>query len=283
MLQLTANGLSFSCLTLGDGPLALLLHGFPDTPHTWLVVMEGLANAGFRAVAPAMRGYHPTDIPEDGDYRIPTLGRDALALITALGVESAAVIGHDWGATAAYAAANLGPERVTALVTLAIPPPRIIRPSLGLLFRAPHFAAFQLGPLSRWYARRGDLAYIDHLYTIWSPTWTDSRSHRDAIEADLRRPGRLKAALSYYQAMSAFLPNTVANTVVRRRISQPSLLFAGADDGALRIALDYAGVEGCFTGPMELVEVEGAGHFIQAEQPAAVLERLIPFLRDHLC
>src|SRR5213078_1539062 len=91
-----ANGLRFAYLEQGSGPLVLLLHGFPDTAHTWDRALAELARGGYRAVAPFMRGYFPTAIPSDGRYDADTLGRDALALIEALGEESAVVVGHDW-------------------------------------------------------------------------------------------------------------------------------------------------------------------------------------------
>lgn len=278
-ITVAANGLNFTCLSEGTGPLVLLLHGFPDRADSWAPIMAGLADAGFRAVAPYMRGYHPTEIPSDGDYRVPTLGRDALALITALGEESAAVVGHDWGASVAYAAANLGPEKVSRLVTLAIPHPRILKPSLGVLLRARHFTVFQFGALARWYTRRNDLAYIDYLYRYWSPTWPDPQAHIDAIKEDFRRPGRLEAALGYYAAMSDSIKKNADNKAITGRTSQPSLVFVGDDDGALRFESDFAGIEGCFTGGLRLIKVPGAGHFIPAEKPDAVLAELVPFLK----
>ena len=279
-LTLSANGLTFTCLCQGEGPLVLLLHGFPDRADSWAPIMAGLAGAGFRAVAPYMRGYHPTDIPADGDYRSPTLGRDALALIEALGAESAAVVGHDWGASAAYSAANLGGDRVARLVTLAIPHPRIIKPSLDVIRRARHFALFQLGPFARWYTRRNDLDYIAYLYRYWSPTWPDPQAHIDAIKEDFRRPGRLEAALRYYTAMSDALKRNDDNRAINSRTTQPTLLFIGEDDGALNYETDFAGIEDCFTGGLTLVMVPGAGHFIPAEKPDVVLESLIPFLQE---
>jgi pimeloyl-ACP methyl ester carboxylesterase len=108
-----ANGLHFAYLEEGSGPLVLLLHGFPDTAHTWDHLRSGIAAKGYRAVSPFMRGYRPTAIPaHDADQE--TLARDALALIEALGATEAVVIGHDWGASAAYGAAALAPERVTS-------------------------------------------------------------------------------------------------------------------------------------------------------------------------
>src|SRR6202161_4476444 len=113
-----ANGLRFAYLEEGSGPLVLLLHGFPDTAHTWDDLRPRIAAKGYRAVSPYMRGYQPTAIPaRDADQE--TLARDPLALIDALGASEAVVIGHDWGASAAYGAAALGPDRVKKLFVLA--------------------------------------------------------------------------------------------------------------------------------------------------------------------
>src|SRR5258708_3650864 len=98
MIQyVTANGVRFAYLEEGRGPLVLLLHGFPDTPQTWDRARPALAEAGYRAVTPFMRGYAPTEIPHAEAYDSDTLGRDALALIEALGERDAVVVGHDWG------------------------------------------------------------------------------------------------------------------------------------------------------------------------------------------
>ncbi|MES4793201.1 MAG: alpha/beta hydrolase, partial [Chloroflexota bacterium] len=103
---MTANGVEFAYLTAGDGPLALLLHGFPDTAHTWRHLLPELAAAGFRVVAPWMRGYAPSSLAPDDCYQSGALGADAIALHEALGGDTDAVlVGHDWGAVAAYAAA----------------------------------------------------------------------------------------------------------------------------------------------------------------------------------
>jgi pimeloyl-ACP methyl ester carboxylesterase len=90
-----ANGVDFAYFEAGRGPLVLMLHGFPDSAHTWDEARPAVAAAGFRCVTPFMRGYFPTAIPSDGKYDSETLGRDALALIAALGEERAIVVGHD--------------------------------------------------------------------------------------------------------------------------------------------------------------------------------------------
>ena len=119
-----ANGLRFAYLEEGEGPLVLMIHGFPDTAHTWDDVRPRVAQKGYRVVCPFTRGYHPTAAPEqDADQE--TLARDILELVTALNEKQAIVVGHDWGAAAAYGAAALDPSRVQKLVTIAIPhPPR---------------------------------------------------------------------------------------------------------------------------------------------------------------
>ena len=114
-----ANGIDFHYLEMGDGPLAICLHGFPDHAYSFRHLLPELAAAGFRAVAPFMRGYAPSAAPADGRYHSALLARDAVALIGALGAERAYLIGNDWGAGAVVGAAALAPERVIKLVTIA--------------------------------------------------------------------------------------------------------------------------------------------------------------------
>src|SRR5271168_3195362 len=106
-----ANGLNFAYLENGSGPLVLMLHGFPDTAHSWDDLRPRLAARGYRAVSPFMRGYHPTAIPTR-DADAATLAADVLALVKALGETRAIVVGHDWGAAAAYGAAALAPDAI---------------------------------------------------------------------------------------------------------------------------------------------------------------------------
>src|ERR1044072_2515650 len=114
-----ANGVEFAYLAVGEGPVALCLHGFPDTAHTWRHLLPALAERGYRAVAPFLRGYAPTEIPADGAYEAGALVADVRALHEELGGDSAAVlIGHDWGAFPVYATA----DRFRRSVAMAVPP-----------------------------------------------------------------------------------------------------------------------------------------------------------------
>ena len=115
------DGLTFHALSEGDGPLVLCLHGFPDCPHTFAPQMQAIANAGFRAVAPWMRGYHPDTIPEDQCYQTAALAKDMISLIDALEYDTAILYGHDWGTATANLATVLNAQRVTKLITSAVP------------------------------------------------------------------------------------------------------------------------------------------------------------------
>lgn len=119
--KVNASGINFHVLEAGDGPLVLCLHGFPDTAHSFRHQMKPLASAGFRVVAPFMRGYRPTESPADGHYESAALSEDIVNLIPALGAKDAIVLGHDWGAVAAYGAAASAPDRVRKLITAAVP------------------------------------------------------------------------------------------------------------------------------------------------------------------
>ena len=117
------NGVDFAYLALGAGPLALCLHGFPDSAHTWRHLLPRLADAGYRAVAPFQRGYAPTAVPADGRYQTGVLALDAIGFHEALGGDDQAVIiGHDWGAPATWGAAVHAPDRWRRVVGLAVPP-----------------------------------------------------------------------------------------------------------------------------------------------------------------
>ena len=276
--HVTANDLDFAYLEAGQGPLVILIHGFPDSAESWDATIDGLAAAGFRAVAPFQRGYFPSEIPADGDYSGVSLGRDVTALISALGEKQAYVVGHDWGASAAYTAANLEPAKVRKLVTLAIPHPRVIKPSLELLRRAPHFVHFQFGYASEWLASRNDFEYIDSLYTQWSPSWDVPDRQRNIIKRMFSQPGRLRAALRYYQALFS---DSDEDRELRRRItSVPTLTFAGDNDGAFDTSNGFADMPAAFSSGYEFVLIKDAGHFLHREKPREFISKLIQFLKE---
>jgi pimeloyl-ACP methyl ester carboxylesterase len=272
MHSVTANGLRFAYLEQGAGPLVLLLHGFPDTAHTWDHAMPVLAAAGYRAVAPFMRGYHPTEIPATPAYDIDTLGNDAVALIAALGAGRAIVVGHDWGATAAYAAATLAPERVELCVTLAVPHPASMKPSPRTIWGFRHFIALRRNGAPAM-VRANDFAYIDTLWRRWSPAWDVPADETAQVKQAFREPGCLEAAIGYYRALT-----TRVAGALRRPIIVPAVAFAGEHDILRPRAYEKARRR--FTASYEVVQVPG-GHFMHREHPAHFAAELVRVLRDH--
>jgi pimeloyl-ACP methyl ester carboxylesterase len=271
--RVIANGVDFAYLTEGAGPLVVLVHGFPDTAHTWDRSMRELARAGYRAVAPFQRGYAPTAIPSDGAYDSDTLGRDVLAIIEALGEPSAIVVGHDWGASAAYAAAAIAPERVRMLVALAIPHPRSLRPTPALLWKIRHFASLRRRGAAAM-LRANDFAHVDVLWRRWSPSWRDiPASETAAVKDALREPGHAEAACAYYAAIGLRLP--VSH---RHRIRVPTVAFAGEHDMIAPRAYEKA--RSCFTSSYEVVQVPG-GHFMHRQHPDEFTRELVRVVREH--
>jgi pimeloyl-ACP methyl ester carboxylesterase len=265
-----ANGLRFAYLEQGSGPLVLLLHGFPDTPQTWDQVRPALAQAGFRAVSPFMRGYVPTEIPAQPAYDSDTLGRDALALIEALGERSAFVVGHDWGASAAYSAVGLQPERIRMIVTVAIPHPASIVPTPHVLWAVRHFFKLRrTGMAAR--LRAENLAYIDELVQRWSPAWKVPPGETEAVKRALREPGCLEAAVGYYRALGLTLPKGQ-----RERVSVPAAAFAGQSDLVAPSAYERARAR--YANRYEVVVMPG-GHFMHREYPEHFTRELVRVLQ----
>ncbi|OBI98991.1 alpha/beta fold hydrolase [Mycobacterium asiaticum] len=264
-----ANGLRFAYLEEGVGPLVLMLHGFPDTAHSWDHLRPRIAAKGYRAVSPFMRGYHPSAIP-DRDPDQETLARDPLALIDALGATEAIVIGHDWGASAAYGAAGLQPERVRKLFVIGIPHPAALKPTLKKIWGVRHFAAYKLPGAPKRFARN-DFAALPQIYRRWSPTWTPEPSEFDAVRASFADPASLNAAFGYYRKLSP-----VPSASLKARIAVPTVVFAGLDDPIAEPA-DYRFAARVFDGEYTVEEVPG-GHFMHREHPEVFAERLLNYL-----
>lgn len=281
-----ANGLEVAYLAAGDeGPLALCLHGFPDTAHGWRHLLPALADAGYRAVAPFQRGYAPTSVPADGLYQTGALARDAVALHDALGGDHDAVlVGHDWGALAAYGAASVAPDRWRRVVTAAVPPMGATGQGFltyRQLKRSWYMFFFQL-PFADAVVALDDQAFVAGLWADWSPGHdaTDDLAHvRDA----LGDPANLAAALGYYRAQWGSGPTDPGlqpeQDAVMVAPPQPSLYLHGADDGC--ISVEWVDAVAPLLAPGSRVEViDGAGHFLFHEQPERVNALVLDFLGD---
>jgi pimeloyl-ACP methyl ester carboxylesterase len=282
--RVTAGDVDFAYLEEGDGPLALCLHGFPDSAWTWRHLLPALAGAGFRAVAPFLRGYAPTAIPADGRYQTAALGLDAVHLHEALGGgPDAVIIGHDWGAMATYVAANHAPDRWRRVVTMAVPPAGSVAGgflSFKQLQRSWYMFFFQHG-LADVAVAMNDLEFIDGLWADWSPGY-DASEDLPHVKDCLRDPANLTAAIGYYRATLGGVGVDPDLDAVQNQgndpTPQPTLYLHGRDDGCM-------GLEVASTAPMFLTSegsrmevVDDAGHFLQLEQPEVVNRLVLDFV-----
>jgi len=276
---------TFEALEEGTGPLVLCLHGFPDQARSFRHQMPALAAAGFRAVAPYMRGYAPTSQPADGRFDGMALGEDVLAILDALDAPDAIVVGHDWGAMATYFAALLAPGRVRRLATMAVPygpgffhalmtSPAQIRRSLYMFFFQ-HALADVAVP-------HDDFAFVDRLIAEWSPGWTMPDDDREATKRCFRQPGSIEAALGYYRHTVGplFADPAMAQASaqgVSVPLPMPGLMIHGADDGCIGAEL-VPPMREYFPAGLRIEIVPGAGHFVHQEKPEVVNRMLLEFL-----
>ncbi len=282
--QVTVNGIDFTYLESGTGPLALCLHGFPDSANTWRHLLGDLAAAGFRTVAPFQRGYAPTGLDEDGFYQTGALAKDALALHDAFGGgEDAVIIGHDWGALATYGAAVTEPDRFARVVAMAVPPGgamgAALLGNLDQVKRSWYMFLFQ-HPLAELITAADDLALIDRLWSDWSPGF-EAATEVELVKPSLRRPDNLRAALGYYRAalgagpIDATLDNLQAST--SEYPPQPMLYLHGANDGCVGREVADASAQAA-PANISFQVLEGVGHFLHLERPTDVNRLIVEFL-----
>lgn len=274
----TLRAQTFRFWDAGAGPAVLLFHGFPDSPRSYAGIARSLNEAGYRTVVPYLRGYHADTLVPGRAYDAVSIGEDAIRLMDALQIESATLIGHDWGASLVYAAAALAPERVAAAVPIGIPHPVTMRPKtavkgLVLSVLARHFLYFRM-PWAEAGTRRRDFAYIDALYDRWAPKWRSKE--RDASLAAVKEcfadPAVLHAALQYYRDVTK---------TEGRRLKPPlrtrALLVAGEHDFGGHLG-PYRRTQDLFEPRAELLVVPEAGHWPHRENEALFTRELLQFL-----
>jgi len=273
----------FATLEAGEpsSPLVLCAHGFPDHPYTFEALATSLVAAGFRVVAPWMRGYAPSVL--EGPYGPESIARDIVAIAESLSPEPAYLVGHDWGASAVYGAAALGPARFRAAVTLAVPHPLTV---VRALFRSRaqrqkswYMAFFQLPLVSERRVRKDYFAFIDRLYRDWSPGFTPEPAYMDELKRCLSQS--MPRPLLYYRAAFRLTPArlwaTRSDFRALTRIKVPTLYLHGANDGCIGPEV-AAGQERFFKSDFRAVTVPRTGHFLHLEAPDAVAEHVLGWL-----
>lgn len=274
----TTNGVKLHVVEAGpeDGPLIVLLHGFPEFWYSWRKQIEALASKGFRVVAPDQRGYNLSDKPEGiENYAIDVLGADIAGLIEAYGRKKATIVGHDWGAAVAWWMGINTPEKLERLAVLNVPHPAVMQQTLRRSFKqllkswyifffqmpfAPETlfkaANFKIGTRSLVSSSRLD-AFSEHDLEQYRKAWS--------------RPGAVKSMINWYRAALRKPSKMPASG----RVTVPTLMIWGARDKFLSREMAQPSIERCDHG--ELVFFEGATHWVHEEEPARVNELLIKF------
>ena len=312
--MMLANGINMHVAEQGRGPLVLLCHGFPETWYCWRHQLGALGGAGFRAVAPDMRGYAQTDAPSDVEsYSILHLVGDVVGLVHALGETEAVIVGHDWGATVAWMAALIRPDifRAVAALSVALRPRGPTAPlaawraaGFGQLY---YFYFQEPGVAEAEFERDVSGALRKGVYTLsgdapetceWSPMLAAGGGFLDkaidpkhlpswmnegdlaAVSAEFTRTG-FRGGLNWYRNIDRNW--VLAGAFEGRRIEQPALFIAGTRDisiaGPNRAALK--GLVTTVPGLKRQLLIDGAGHWIGEERPSEVNAALIDFLKQY--
>lgn len=284
VLEIELDEVTLAALTWGpqDGPVAVLLHGFPDTAHTWRHLGPHLAEQGWRVVAPHLRGYAPSGLPRDGSFHVGAIMADAVGIHERLGGDERAVlVGHDWGAIASNALAGHDDCPFAKVVTLAVPP-------LGALQDFDARLMLKQIPNS-WYILFNQLPFLPEraherlvrkLWRDWSPGYDAREDLRHVLEA-MATPGHTSAPFDFYRALTK--PWTTPATYKPWQATlmslpiRPLMYLHGAEDGCMEAG--YAERAAAALGNrMEFHVVSDSGHFLHVERPEIVNQLIAGFI-----
>lgn len=259
-----------------DGPLLILLHGFPEFWWAWRHQITPLAEQGYHVVVPDMRGYNASDAPrEAGNYRLEVLADDIVALADRFGADRFRVVGHDWGGVVAWELALSHPDRLEQVVAMNAPHPDLWRrealrhPTQAL--RSAYAAFFQLPRIPEVALRVFDFKMLRAMLRGTARDDAFAPGEIDRYVAAWSRPGALTTMLNYYRA----LPRRPVPDPPRR-CTVPALILWGVDDAALGQHVAHSALDLCDDG--RLVFLPEATHWLHLEEPERVNAELIAFL-----
>jgi pimeloyl-ACP methyl ester carboxylesterase len=271
----------FAYLEQGEpsAPLVVLAHGFPDWPRTFLPLMARLCSAGYRCVAPYLRGYAPSTL--DGPFDRQRVGDDLADLAEALCPDTpVVVIGHDWGAAATYTAVSRWPQRFRKAVTLGVPHvaafERNLRHSRSQQQRSAYMAYLMLPGLPERLFPRHDFAYVDKLWQRWSPRLVPDPEYMRALKQCLRQS--MPGPLGYYRALRPSRMQLLQSKLdARVPIYVPLLHLHGRDDGCIAFEMSE-GEERYFKAEFHSEPLPGLGHFLHLEDPQRIAQVILNFI-----
>lgn len=264
--RIAVNGIALNVVTEGEGPPVLLIHGFPDDHAVWRRQIPALAEAGYRVIAPDLRGCGESDAPaERRAYHLDRLVADLVGLLDALGVAQAQVVGHDWGAVIGWQLAMRHPERVARYVALSVGHPlAYARGGVEQKLKGWYVLMFQLRGLAERLVTRRDWA--------WFRAFTQQPGEAAHWIRRLSRPGRLTAAINYYRANLAI--------VFPRAYPPVTMPVMGVWSDGDRFLTEAQMTDSAryVQGPWRYERVAAASHWLQLEAAERVNRLLIDFL-----
>ncbi|MGJ7553085.1 alpha/beta fold hydrolase [Variovorax sp. RB3P1] len=273
-----ANGLRFHVVQAGpvDGPVALLLHGFPEFWRGWAGQIDALAAAGYRVWVPDQRGYGESDKPQGVDaYDLETLADDVCALIRSTGRDAVTLLGHDWGGAVSWRVAARNPELVERLVIVNSPHLAVMLRYMSTgrqRLRSWYMHFFRIPRLPERLLSRHDFRGLARVLTKSSRPGAFSDAELALYREAWRRPGALTSMLDWYRALMRSRSRIHAGA----RIPMPTLLLWGVQDEALGIEMAAPSIALCDQG--ELQRIEGAGHWVLHEEGVDVSRRILAFM-----
>ena len=275
------NNIRLSVVQAGpeEGPLIILLHGFPEFSYSWRNLMPKLVSAGYRVWAPDQRGYNLSDKPDGIDpYRIDELAKDVIGLIDAANRKQAILIGHDWGAGVAWWVAGKYPERISKMVVMNVPHGKVmrefIRGNIGQMLKSWYIMFFQIPWLPERLARMDNWRMLVKLLKRTSHPGTFSDEDFDQYRKAWLQPGAFRSMLNWYRAFIQRPPAPPANS----RITVPTMLIWGKLDSVLSSEMAQPSIDLCDNG--RLVFIEDATHWVHHEKLERVNDLVTEFLRD---
>jgi epoxide hydrolase 4 len=282
---LTVNNLHLHTVQAGpqDGPLVILLHGFPEFWRGWIKQIGPLAEAGYRVVVPDQRGYNLSDKPEGvASYNIEQSTADVDDLIAVLGREKVFLVGHDWGAAVAWETALRYPQRLEKLAILNVPHldvmNRFLFSSFAQMRKSWYIFFFQIPYLPEWLLGRNDCTYAVRMLLGSSNKGSFSRADIEEYKLAWKQPGALTAMINWYRAMLRQRLKGPWNPqkIVPRRVHVPTLMLWGKNDIALSWEMAQPSIDLCDAG--QLIFFENATHWVQHDEAEAVNRQLLAFL-----
>lgn len=287
-LTLHNDGLVFSARALGEGPLVLLLHGFPDDFHSFDAQLEEIAAQGYRVVAPMMRGYEPGSQSPRDLYHLIHLAADVFAWMKELNAKQCHLVGHDWGALTGYVAAALQPKKFASLTTLAIPHLRHglqgVREVPGQLVKSSYILLMQFAKVAEMIVARDDHAFIETLWKAWSPDWRYGAAAIEQVKSTFRAEGVVHATTQYYRCLLQPLSTSTQQSwgLLTSRINVPTLALTGEHDGCMDTRLyDTLMQEQNFEKGLQVHRLPDTGHFLHREAPELVTALILDWIRAH--